>query len=191
MLYVKLVENRIHPPALSCFFIARIYLLHYSNIIYFLGGDQDPKPPVRDELDSNVAYAQYRYPVEMVPIFECFLLKLEAVHKNVVQTNVTHGNQDMDTRMHLMSMINRQTPSILRNAIFAPSSYAYALEKTSLENEFSMEWFILLGKHARSFSTFSYKLFVKYREPVDQENASKSRTKVIIFISYTIYPMSP
>lgn len=133
---------------------------------------------------TTVAYTQYKYPLEMVPIFEGFLLKLESLHKNEVQSIAARTGDKMNDDTCFTSSLNRQMSTILRNLSFVPSSYAALLEKTSFENNFNMEWFIWVAKHVRSFSTFTYKSYVKYREPVEEENTDKSHDIEVSFARF-------
>lgn len=120
------------------------------------------------QLETTV-YVPYKYPVEILPLFEAVYLKFETIFKNVLYSKCTGSLKKLSANIE--EELCFQIPSIARSLFIVPSSYVCLLEKPLTDNAseypFHMNWFIQIIKHVRSFSTFSYGHYLNHRNAPD------------------------
>lgn len=146
--------------------------------------DEDEK---LQKKEKSPVYAQYKYPLEIVPVFEAFYLKLETHYKNITYSAYINYRTPELNESFAKKVIS-QIFTIARDLRFIPIPYITSLEKplnNGLESKFLMSWFSELLKHSRSFSTFSYKNYLRSRN--DQEHLDDKRRTIEHNVSFQMY----
>lgn len=141
------------------------------NLFYFICLFTDETQIKADhdiQLETTV-YVPYKYPIEILPLFEAFYLKFETFFKSVMYSKCTGSLKKFSANIE--EEICFQIPSVARSLFIVPSSYVCLLEQPLTDSAskypFHMNWFIQIIKHLRSFSTFSYGHYLNHRNAHD------------------------
>ncbi|KAK7603581.1 hypothetical protein V9T40_003580 [Parthenolecanium corni] len=119
------------------------------------------------ESRENIIYASYKYPLEIIPILEGIFLKLETNYKSFVFSKCTEELSECEDSQ-FSERISSQFPALSLELQFIPSEYSSTVAKSltaeSGDRSLLMLWYSSIIKHMRSFSTFSFKHYLKFRD---------------------------
>ncbi len=153
-----------------CININILFFFSESTKSTILEDDSELSRPIQQCIDH------YKYPLELIPIFEAFYLRLETHYKNIVHSKyfsdlISIGDENAG------GAITSQMADISRTLLFIPKYYVSVVEEPLknhfTDREFFMIWFSQIMKHARSFSTFSFKKYLLVQENSDVASTEK------------------
>lgn len=120
----------------------------------------------------------------MIPILEGMFLKLETNYKNFVFSKCTDELSKYED-LTFSEKISSQYPTFSQDLLFIPSKYSLTCElkdRSSL-----MIWYSSMIKHTRSFSTFSFTNYLKFRHETSDIDEDTSKFEHSVRYQFYIY----
>lgn len=132
---------------------------------------------------ENIIYAAYKYPLEIIPILEGMFLRLETNYKSFVFSKCTDELSECEDSTFL-EKISSQFPAFSQELPFIPSEYS-SIVGEPLTSELGdrsslMIWYSSMIKHTRSFSTFSFRNYLKFRDENSDPDEGTSMSELSV-----------